>query len=444
MQTQGISLNLSALQSMPSAKTTKVSESTFDSFMSRNAQGASAKQQEVKSKDNGSDIRSSSDEFNRNKISLTTGNQKKEQWVEAVDVEKISSEVVSFLEQTFGLSEEDILDILEQLGITPAELVFFVSPDSQAVLPVNVDNIKALIMEVHGVDDANLFLTSDLLSGELSDVMSGIQDILNTELGMDAQSLSQGDSVLLQSFAEKFAEIVNQSEEVVADAKPKESVPDTVPDMQSAAGEDEIPVVVELSGDSGLSESSADSSHAATQGLSQADGESPLNTFVERLSQSFESVRQEQGTAVRTTMTNIVEQVVNHIRIRVLPQTTSMELQLNPESLGRVNLHVTSDNGTATATLTVQNQVAKEALESQITVLRENLEEHGLKVDAVEVNVSEFAFKKQEDSGNEQHSQKKASKRRFRVEAGNSAVEEAVETEAAEQAATDSVVDYTA
>ena len=115
--------------------------------------------------------------------------------------------------------------------------------------------------------------------------------------------------------------------------------------------------------------------------------ESPLNAFVERLSQSFEEVAQEEVIAPREMMSNIVDQVVNHIRIRVLPQTTSMELQLNPESLGRVNLNVTSNNGLATATLTVQNEVAKEALESQLTVLRENLESHGLKVDSVEVNV---------------------------------------------------------
>ena len=153
------------------------------------------------------------------------------------------------------------------------------------------------------------------------------------------------------------------------------------------------------------------------------------------------------GAARPVTMEYIVEQVVNHVRIRVLPQTTSMELQLNPASLGRVNLNVTSQNGTATATLTVQNQVAKEALESQLTVLRENLESQGLKVGAVEVNVSEFGFKHPEDSNSNQPRQnrKSSQSRKFRFDS----VEETEETEATAATIADrrdgsSVVDYTA
>lgn len=114
--------------------------------------------------------------------------------------------------------------------------------------------------------------------------------------------------------------------------------------------------------------------------------------FVDRLTQAFEPGT-ENAEIRQVSMQEIVDQVVNHIRIRVLPQTTSMELQLNPESLGRVHLSVSSNQGVATATLTVQNEMAKEALESQLVVLRENLESQGLKVESVEVNVSNFGSK---------------------------------------------------
>ena len=145
-------------------------------------------------------------------------------------------------------------------------------------------------------------------------------------------------------------------------------------------------------------------------------------------------------------MQEIVDQVVNHIRIRVLPQTTSMELQLNPESLGRVHLSVSSNQGVATATLTVQNEMAKEVLESQLVVLRENLESQGLKVESVEVNVSNFGFKNQEDSNNHNFDQKKGSAKRFRVDAGEQALDGdnvSQETETERQDG-ESIVDYTA
>lgn len=45
-----------------------------------------------------------------------------------------------------------------------------------------------------------------------------------------------------------------------------------------------------------------------------------------------------------------------------------------------------------TASFITQTQAAKEAIESQIQVLKENLEAQGLKVEAVEVTVSNFGF----------------------------------------------------
>lgn len=45
-----------------------------------------------------------------------------------------------------------------------------------------------------------------------------------------------------------------------------------------------------------------------------------------------------------------------------------------------------------TAVFSVQSEEARAALESQMYTLRENLELRELKVDAVEVNVSDFDF----------------------------------------------------
>lgn len=457
MKTQGISLNVSAMQSLSSGKSTKVKGSAFDSFMAGTASGATVKkqnsyagkQQSVKTGKEGNSISSSGDDFNRHKISLTTGKQKSDVWTEAADLEEISEEVVSFLKDTFGMSEEDIVDILEQLGLSAADLAFSLSADLNQVTLINVENIKAFVMEAHGVEDANLFLTSDIMSGELTDIMAGIQDILEESMGMDIESFLQGDNVLLQSFAEKFGQVLNQPDQATGEQNADDAALDMMQNAAVSGAEEEIPVVVETSEESGLSDLYQNSQQTRSDSVRQEPDESPLNAFVERLTQSFEASSTAETVSQDVTMTNIVEQVVNHIRIRVLPQTTSMELQLNPESLGRVNLNVTSNNGTATATLTVQNQMAKEALESQITVLKENLESQGLKVEAVEVNVSEFGFKHPGDSGNNQfeQQQKKAPGKRFRFDSAEE-VEEVENGSAADSGDVvqtgDSVVDYTA
>lgn len=453
MQAQGITQNVSAMQSLTSGKTTKATKATFDSFMSRSASGTGRQEERLNTKntDNyagraGNDVNSSKDDFNQHKISLKSNAQGKGELTEAADLEQIGEEVVSFLKETFGMSEEDIVDVLELLGITPAELVFVATPDAQTVNPVNVDNIKALIMEVHGVEDANLFLTSDQMSGELNEVMDGIQDILSEQLGIDVTNMSQEDSKIFLGFAEKLEQFVT-GQEKMPDGKVIDEPSEDVSQAVNTETESEIPVVVEMTEESGTSDTTADSRQTLPEMSGESSdpvAESPIQAFVERLSESFENVRQDGAEGSRVTMNNIVEQVVNHVKIRVLPQTTSMELQLNPESLGRVNLNVTSNNGTATATLTVQNEIAKEALESQLTVLRENLENQGLKVDSVEVNVSEFGFKNPEDSNNKQFGQKKSGNRRFRVDAGREAEEENTAVTAEDRQEGTSVVDYTA
>lgn len=457
MQTQSILNNMSLVQAKMTGKTAKSGSSSFDTIMAQNTQKAdvknndrfAGKKADNKLNTNTKDIGSSRDDFNQNKISLTNGN-KDQAVVENVELDEVETEVVQFLGNTFGLSEEDVVDILEQLGLTPLDLVLLMDQDSVAIQPVNAENIKAFILEVHGVDDESLFLTSDQMAGELSDIMNGIEEILSQELGVDVADLTQDDTTILQSFAEKLGQVVNKTDEKVqATAEDVDS--DAVVKAVGTDAVDEIPVIVEMSEDSGTSDTLQSESQSASRGSNESSGreiESPLGAFVERLTESFENVAQEEGADPQVAMADIVEQVVHHVRIRVLPQTTSMELQLNPESLGRVNLNVTSQNGTATATLTVQNQVAKEALESQITVLRENLESQGLKVDAVEVNVSNFGFKHPGESGTNQNQQNQQSKaaqnRRFRFDS----VEDAEETEtvvtAEDRQDGNSVVDYTA
>lgn len=461
MKTQSVS-QMSAIQSMANGRASKTSQSTFDSFMPVNNSKVEGKNavSETSPKEfsekNSVALSSSREEFNQHKLTLTDTKDSTPN-LETVELDDVELQVVQFLKDTYGLSEEDIVDVLEQLGLAPIDLAVFMALESITIQPVPIENIKAFIMEIHGVDDPNLFLVSDQMSGELNEVMQGIQDILSQELGLDIKNLSQNDMPVLQSFAEKMGLLTGEAADVsvqeVNAAEGKTISPDTaekgMTEAVTAETGQEIPVVVEMSEESGTSNAFSKEMQSQSEPVREVqvqEPESPIGAFVERLSESFEQVRQNDTATPQVTMNDIVQQVVNHIRIRVLPQTTSMELQLNPESLGRVNLNVTSQNGTATATLTVQNAAAKEALESQITVLRENLESQGLKVEAVEVNVSEFGFKHPEDSNASQYQQQKKSQsqnRRFRFDAAREVEEDTVETSEDRQDG-NSVVDYTA
>lgn len=151
--------------------------------------------------------------------------------------------------------------------------------------------------------------------------------------------------------------------------------------------------------------------------------ETPVQTmmsFVKNMVQAANSdVEQVQQPVSLQQMIDIVNQVVERIHSSLQDETTTLEMQLNPERLGKMLLSVSSKEGVMTASFTVQNAEAKAALESQMITLRENLEQKNLKVDAVEVSVSDFTFTQSggADTGDQKNYQQGNGKRsRFRFE----------------------------
>jgi len=65
-----------------------------------------------------------------------------------------------------------------------------------------------------------------------------------------------------------------------------------------------------------------------------------------------------------------------------------MTIQLNPESLGKLNLELTSKDGSVSARITTENTLVREKLEQIIPQIKEHLAEQGINLNAVTVDVS--------------------------------------------------------
>ena len=90
-----------------------------------------------------------------------------------------------------------------------------------------------------------------------------------------------------------------------------------------------------------------------------------------------------------------------------------MEIQLNPENLGKIHLTVTAKDGIMTAQLTAQDEAVKKVLESQLAQLKENFNNQGLKVQNVEVTVESHAYDQNRDlAGNDRQNQESGNRRR--------------------------------
>ena len=93
----------------------------------------------------------------------------------------------------------------------------------------------------------------------------------------------------------------------------------------------------------------------------------------------------------------LMEQMEGLARTFASTEGTTVEMQLNPENLGRLVLNVTEKNGNVTAQITASNDQVKEALQTQLAELRSTLEAQGIKVEAVEVTARSHEFEQNLD-----------------------------------------------
>ncbi|MEG1595379.1 MAG: flagellar hook-length control protein FliK [Lachnospiraceae bacterium] len=107
----------------------------------------------------------------------------------------------------------------------------------------------------------------------------------------------------------------------------------------------------------------------------------PIPEFMQKMDQSMD---------IRT----VIDLIAEHARTQNAGTVSSFEMQLNPVNLGKMFVQIASNAGEITAKIITQNEIAKEAIESQVTQLKENLSQQGVKVTAVEVTIASHEFER--------------------------------------------------
>ena len=107
----------------------------------------------------------------------------------------------------------------------------------------------------------------------------------------------------------------------------------------------------------------------------------------------------------QVNVADLIDQVARNVRVHISSQMTSMEMQLNPEHLGKLYLQVSESEGVIRAQITAQNEVVKEALETQLVELRQTLHQQGVRVEAIEVTVATHEFEQNLEGNAKQEEQ---------------------------------------
>ena len=339
----------------------------------------------------------------------------------------MKDELISTVAEDLNVSEEDLIAAMENLGMVWTDLL-------------NQQNLADVAIELNvSADSTELLLNSDFQNA-LMDVNQILTDAA-VNLGMDVNEFTgivaqmtlvePDEAAALNELAGEALNSTVQTTEEAETADNNAVKADVVTEADAGQTKDNAYVVNEnavksVDDDMDAAGSSQDFTRNSDSDGKQADTEgnngilfaqdTDANVMAEL---NADDVKADYRPYTSTDTTELINQIVDNIRLNVSQDTTSIEMQLNPENLGRVYVHLSAKEGTVNAQFTATNEVVKEALEAQIVTLKENLNQAGVKVDAVEITVSSHGFEsnlEQDQSREEQEGeyQEAAAKQRRR------------------------------
>lgn len=325
--------------------------------------------------------------------------------------------------------EEQITFALQQTGLNPLDLL-------------GEEGLTQLVTEVAGVDETAL-LTDGELYGELqalietADTLKGgiAEDFGLTIEGLEEAIVQVADETLQTVQEVPFGETAgteNTEEGVFAFAEHAgddapllnpATVRKTEGTEQAAEGETEADVMLkdgigknqaqqaQQGAQNGQQTSQQGNGNAGTQTQTTAGTGSDMTQNANAAVQMTEGFLNAVNNAVNATQTvygagapvateaeNVLRQVLEQMRTQVRPGVTELDMQLHPQSLGRVNVNLQAmDGGEMIARFTAQNETVRAALASQLPQLLQRFEEQGIKVNEVQVMVAEHGFNEQRD-----------------------------------------------
>lgn len=373
------------------------------------------------------------------------------------DVKKIVSEI----KEKFDVTDEDIEEAMEMLGMTYADLfnqvdlrnllMTVTKTEDSVMLLTDVDlyegmndlvdmmnDLKNEIVSEYGITDEAFqnIVTDEKLFEEVSDEVMGLKPV-NTEA--ENKATDDTEKNIIETIANADVTVNELSmtanmddESEVVKAEPVKISDDTknqadvvnAPNIQDDKKEIKVEVNVEKTEAPVTDEAIK---KIVTDTENKSDNNAKEDNHNEQHSEFFTVVNEVTSNTVADVVEvvesysnvadteNIMRQVTEFVKVNITANSTSMEMQLHPASLGTVNMQVISQNGQITAQFTVQNEAVKAVLENQLLTLQETLNEAGTKVSAIEVTVANYNLDKGAEGNtpeNNKENGQKSSKRR--------------------------------
>ena len=353
------------------------------------------------------------------------GSEEREEQVEALS--EFKEELVQEVANKTEVDEDTVQEAMEMLGLTIADLVdpqnlaklyiqlkgemesadLLVDSDFQELLQ-SVQELTLQVMDTLQVEEPQLvdllqqmeltdstetefepLLQMEMLIEQPDAELTETSPVMETEQALVSEIVTQADTE--DEVNETPVIMVAEDKDAEAKEKDLEEKPSKEVDL---APKQEKPSSVNHMEKKGQEHSSENNeAFAQNQELStEADYSSTTSTF-----------------STTTNLTEMIDKLAESVRIAVSTETQTMELQLNPENLGKLFLQVTQKEGAVSAQITASNEAVRDALLAQVAALQEKLNQAGVKVDAIEVTVSAHEFERNLEQDQKREEQNAAS-----------------------------------
>ena len=348
----------------------------------------------------------------------------------AEEISEITNQIVDKIKSEFEVTDEEIEEAMEVLGLTIADLT-------------KPTELRNLLMELTGTTDSIELLTNVELYDsvkEVTDFASNLFTEVAKDFSLSTEQLTE--MINTESFEEALNEVdvsvTSNEAETEADAEvvsevtvdkttdaalafensDKANANETKPVESNNSNEsEEVPIDTEKKAPDKIEkpESFTQSNLMNDEAMNVRSENRKSFNFDSSKNQEF-TFNQTQAVTNQTVNTvgdivetvtsyttgtdtdNIMRQVTDYVKVHISEDVTKMEIELHPASLGTVNMQINSQNGQITAHLTVQNELVKSVLETQMIKLQETFDEQGTKVSAIEVTVAEYSLNSQSDN----------------------------------------------
>ena len=331
-------------------------------------------------------------------------------------------DVRQVLKEKLGVTDEEITDAMQKLGLTVADLI-------------QPNQLTQLTAELTGSENIGELLCNDSFMEIVNEIGGLSQDLLD-DLGMTSQMFTETVAAASQVVttpesagieqlpemqvtenvnADKTAANDNQMNSVLKEEKTVQTASDA-DEVEIQKPEDNILLQKEVAEETDNTDDmqekttlSEDNSLMQEETDTKADdGQTGNRNESGNTSNQTAFVSQEHTVdpaAAKTPETvpefsrqldtlDLIRQVTEFTKVTVREAQTTMEMQLNPEHLGKIYIEVTTKEGNVSAHIMTQNELVKEALEAQMAELKQSMNQAGVKVDAVEVTVGSHEFEK--------------------------------------------------